>query len=84
MFSCDVQEYVFDLACLLVALLKSLSWFLLEQRALTETLKTHLIVSCPDGKPTEEPPKGRGRGFGGMNSMKLELTCTNSFALCAG
>lgn len=70
---------------LLLILLKSLSWFLLEylrqQRALTETLTTHLIVSCPDGKPTEEAPKGRGRGFGGMNSMKLVLIYTNGLAL---
>lgn len=35
-----------------------------------EKLKTHLIiVSCPDGKPSEEAPKGRGRGFGGENTQ---------------
>lgn len=66
---------MFDSAYLLLALL------FIVVVAITET---RLIVSCPDGKPTEEPPKGRGRGFGGMNSVQLELMCTNSSALCDG
>lgn len=74
--SLDVGQNMFDLACLLLALLKSLTCFLLEQQAQTETLETYLVVSCADGKPTEEPPKGRGRGFGGMDSMTLEFMCT--------
>lgn len=35
-------------------------------------LKTCLTLSCPDGKPTEEPAKGRGRGFGGESSLTLD------------
>lgn len=50
---------------------------------LRQEWQTHLTVSCPDGKPSEEPPKGRGRGFGGENTLTLELTCTNSrWSLC--
>lgn len=40
-------------------------------------LKTCLTLSCPDGKPTEEPAKGRGRGFGGKSSLTLDLIGTN-------
>lgn len=74
------HEYVFYLLCLLWVLFKSFSWFLLKysrQQALTG--KTHLIFSCSEGKPSEEPPKGRGRGFGGENILTLELMCANSF-----
>lgn len=49
-------------------------------------LKTCPTLSCPDGKPTEEPAKGRGRGFGGESSLTLDLISTNhsplSFASC--
>lgn len=68
------QQCVFDFTCLLFQIFILLSAGIFTSTAtLTETLTTHLIVSCPDGKPTEEAAKGRGRGFGGMNSMNLEL-----------
>lgn len=44
-------------------------------------LKTCPTLSCSDGKPTEEPAKGRGRGFGGESSLTLDLISTNHSAL---
>lgn len=38
-------------------------------KTIRQLLQKHLSVSCPDGKPTEEPSKGRGRGFGGENDV---------------
>lgn len=52
-----------------------------HQAQLEKYLK--LIVSCPDGKPSEEAPKGRGRGFGGMKWIQRDIECTNSVAVCA-